>query len=113
MGATLIFGLLCGVAVLVAMTACSEAGLTPAPDVPGGRETSNSARQPDADVADLVALSEDAARRAEEEAPDAVLRQLDLSPDFGQTYFRFTDAEATQAITMGTNCPQATVFPAK
>ena len=100
MGASLILRLLCGVAALVALTACSEAGLTATPDVPGGSETFDSARHPDGDVAALVALSEKAARRAEEVAPDAVLRQVDVSPDVGRTIFRFTDAAATKEISV-------------
>ena len=85
---------------MVALTACSEGGLTPTRDVPGGRESFDSARQPDADVAALVALSEKAARRAEEEAPDAVLRQLDLGRDRVRWWIRFTDAAATWEITV-------------
>ena len=100
MGATLILGSLLGLAAFAMLSACSEAGLTPTRDDPGGRETFDSARQPDADVAALVALSEEAARRAEEEAPDAVLRQVGVSPDVGRTIFRFTDAAATKAVTV-------------
>ena len=85
---------------LVVLTACSEAGLAPTRDVPGGRDTFDSARHPDADVAALVALSEEVARRAEEEVPDAVLRVVDASPDAGPTIFRFTDAAATKAVTV-------------
>ena len=97
---TLILGLLCGAAALVALTACSGAGLIPTRDALGGRETFESARQPDADLAALVALSEAAARRAEEEAPDAVLRQIGISPDVGRTIFRFTDAAATKEVSV-------------
>ena len=100
MGSTLILGLLWGAAALAALTACSEASMTPTRDIPGGRETFDSARQPDADLAALVALSEEAARRAEEEAPDAILRQLDVSPDVGRTIFRFTDAAATKEVSV-------------
>jgi len=100
LGATLTSGLICGLAALVSLTACSEAGVAPTGEVPGGRETFDSARHPDADVAALVALSEEAARRAEEEAPDAVLRQIGVSPDAGRTIFRFTDVAATKAVTV-------------
>ena len=85
---------------MVVLTACSKAGLTSTRDVPEDRETIDSARHPDADVAALVALSEEAARRAEEEAPDAVLRQVGVSPDVGRIIFRFTDAAATKAVTV-------------
>ena len=85
---------------MVALTACSEAGLAPTREVPGDRETVDPARHPDADVAALVALSEEASRRAEAEAPDAVLRQIGVSPDVGRTIFRFTDAAATKAVTV-------------
>ena len=100
LGATLILRSLLGLAALVALTACSEAGLSPTTDVSGGRENFDSARHPDADVAALIALSEKAARRAEEEAPSAVLRQLGISPDVGRTIFLFTDAAATKAVTV-------------
>ena len=71
-------------AALAVLTAYSEAGSTATRDVPEGGELSNSARNPDANVVALVALSAEAARRVEEEAPAAVLRQLNVSPDHGQ-----------------------------
>ena len=85
---------------MVALTACSDASPTLSRDDPGGRETFDSARQPDADVAALVTLSEEAARRAQEEAPDAVLRQVGVSPDVGRTIFRFTDPAATKEVSV-------------
>lgn len=74
MGAELISGLLVGVAALAVLTAYSEAVSTATRDVPEGGEPSNSARNPDANVVALVALSAEAARRVEEEAPAAVLK---------------------------------------
>ena len=91
-------GSLLGLVALVALAACSEAGLTPTSDVPGGGETLDSARQPDA--AALVALGEEAARRAGKEALNPVLRQVNVSPDPGSTNFLFTDAAATKAVTV-------------
>ena len=92
---------------MVALTACSEAGLTSTPNVPGGRETFDSARHPDADVGALQALSEEAARRAEEEALDPVLRQADVSIDVGQITFRFIDAAATKDVSVTVPKPGA------
>ena len=74
MGAELISGLLVGVAALAVLTAYSEAGSAATRDVPEGGEPSNAARNPDANVVALVALSAEAARRVEEEAPAAVLK---------------------------------------
>ena len=71
-------------AALVVLTAYPEAGPTATSDVPEGGEPFNSALNPDTDVPALVALSVEAARRVEEEAPAAVLRQLNVSPDHGQ-----------------------------
>ena len=98
-------GSLLGLVALVALAACSEAGLTPTSDVPGGGETLDSARHPDA--AALVALGEEAARRAGKEALDPVLRQVNVNPDLGSTNFLFTDAAATKEVSVTVPEPAA------
>ena len=98
MGATLMLRALTGLAALFALTACSEAGLTPTGDDPGGGETLVSARHPDA--AALVALGEEAARRAGKEALNPVLRQVNVNPDLGSINFLFTDAAATKEVSV-------------
>lgn len=54
----------------------------------------------DPDVATLVRLSGLATQRAQSVAAGATLRQLDIDPGSGRHIFRFTDAAATQEITV-------------
>jgi hypothetical protein len=75
------FALLVALSVLI--TACgSIAGAAPGPD------------------SELAGLGARAAQRARSVVPDATLRQLDIDWGSGRHIFRFTDAPATQEITV-------------
>ena len=52
----------------------------------------------DPDALTLVAMGEEAIGLARQTIPDAVLRQVDVSPDGGAISFRFTDEAATRTI---------------
>ena len=52
----------------------------------------------DPDALALVAMGEEALGLARNTVPDAVLRQVDVSPDGGSISFRFTDEAAARAI---------------
>ena len=52
----------------------------------------------DPDALTLAAMGEEAIGLARQTVPDAVLRQVDVSPDGGSISFRFTDEAATRTI---------------
>jgi len=69
----------------------------------GGDSTPTPAADPDAVT--LVAMGEEALELAREAVPDAVLRQVDVSPDRAIS-FRFTDEAATQTIAVHVPGPE-------
>ena len=54
----------------------------------------------DRDAVSLAAATLQAIDPAREVAPDAVLRQVDMNPNGGPYFFRFTDKAATLAVTI-------------
>lgn len=54
----------------------------------------------DADVIEIIATGEEAMERARQRIPTAVLRQVDFGSDPAIRAFRFTDAAATQTLTI-------------
>lgn len=80
-------GVLLALTLLYVLVGCSGE------DSPGQKE-------PGRDVAELIEAADQAAILAREEAADVVLRQLDVGRDPLRWIIRFTDAAATQEITV-------------
>ena len=70
-------------ALALVLSGCAQATPTPAANP---------------DALTLVAIGEDALGLARETIPDAILRQVDVSPDGGDISFRFTDEAAARSI---------------
>jgi hypothetical protein len=85
-------GLVLGSIALLLLAAC------------GGDSTPTPAADPDAVT--LVAMGEEALGLAREAVPDAVLRQVDVSPDGGAISFRYTDEAATQTVAVHVPGPE-------
>ena len=77
-------GLVLGSIALLLLAAC------------GGESTPTTGA--DADAVTLVAMGQEALGLARKIVPDAVLRQVDVSPDGGAISFRYTDEAATQTV---------------